>query len=61
MTDEREPEAVFGLLSNTIRVDILEAIARANDEESALGSDRSTFPFSEIYDRRRCYRGRIRP
>lgn len=51
MTDEREPADVFGLLSNEIRVDILEAVARANFEESSLGSPLSALLFSEIYDR----------
>ena len=49
METERAPADVFGLLSDKIRLDILETIARAQSDEQESGV--AELSFSEIYER----------
>ncbi|SDJ58378.1 hypothetical protein SAMN05216226_105177 [Halovenus aranensis] len=51
MSDAPPPAAVFGLLSDEIRVDILEAIAVAEAETETRSSGRTELAFSDIYER----------
>lgn len=51
MDDSPSPAAVFGLLSNEIRVDILRALAVAQYEADSMGSGPTELAFSEIYER----------
>jgi hypothetical protein len=51
MTDSTSPADVFGLLSDEIRVDILEAIAVAESEAESVSSGQGKLAFSDIYER----------
>jgi hypothetical protein len=51
MSDSTSPAEVFGLLSDEIRVDILEAIAIAESEAESFGSGPVELAFSDIYER----------
>lgn len=49
MESERAPDDVFGLLSDEIRLDVLETIARAQSDERKTGV--AELSFSELYER----------
>ncbi len=51
MTTEQTADAAFGLLSNEIRVDVLRAVATAQNEAEQSGGGIAELPFSEIYER----------
>ena len=51
MTDTESPAGVFRLLSDDIRIDILEALAIAQHEADSLGSGPVELTFSDIYQR----------
>jgi DNA-binding transcriptional ArsR family regulator len=51
MGSDRSATAVFGLLSDETRVDVLRAVAHAQDELAAVDAGPAALGFSEIYDR----------
>lgn len=51
MDTEQTADDAFALLSNTIRIDILEAVAIAQNEEEQSGAGMAALSFSDVYDR----------
>ena len=49
--DDSSPSDVFGLLADDSRIEILEALARAQHEREGVNAGPAALRFSEIYDR----------